>query len=163
MATAQRSGAWEALGIAWRTMGWQRGFKAVLICVLLCACRSSAAQTDAAKALEAFVSGMEQSMWDPQARRQAYDALCQHSQTQLRRRAHHANSLGAARLAPWQMLSRGGLHLDFRPERYRAELKAKRGRVWVIDAQDRRRAAVPVRQEGKRWCVALALAPPAAH
>jgi hypothetical protein len=131
----------------------------VLVFVSLWSCSREPDSTPEG-ALSAWVSAMNASRSDIQARRRAYDLLTTRAQQSLAERASRATQLSGRELQPWEMLAPGrfSLRFPFDPETLSSTIE---GETAVVLARSRggERAEVPMVRENGRWRVDLSLPP----
>lgn len=131
--------------------------------LLLLGCSTAPTDTDPHGSVQLFLDAMERSRDDANALREAYGLLCASTRRALTERARFAESLGGARLEPWQMLARGRFRQTFVPapgrRGVRSEIEGDRATVVYTNEQGDRRAEVPLVLEEGRWRIVLNLPP----
>ncbi len=106
-----------------------------------------------------FLSAMARTEEDPRALQEAYRLLARPSRRALVQRARLAESLGANRIEPWDMLVRGRSRPTFTPapgsRGMREHIDGDTATVTVTNEEGSRRAEVPLVRENGRWRVVL--------
>lgn len=138
---------------------------ALAIPILLLASSCSDVPTDETPrgAVRLFLSAMARTHDDPSALREAYSLLSASSRRALIERARFAESLGATKLEPWDMIVRTRARPAFTPapgaRGMRERIDGDRAVVVVTNADGSRRAEVPLVRERGRWRIVIDIPP----
>lgn len=136
----------------------------VVFTFALVACSDAPSDREPHGTVQLFLEAMERSQHEAGALREAYALLSSSTRRALTERARFAESLGGARLEPWQMLVRGRFRQTFTPASgrhgVREEIDGDRATVIYTNEQGDRRAEVPLVREDGRWRIVLPVPPP---
>lgn len=131
----------------------------LLAAVLGYACTEPPTDETPKGAVTLFLSAMNRTERDPEARREAYALLSESSREALQERARRANSLGAREFQPWEMIVPGRFRTVVAPAPgaagMRERIEGSRATVTVVNAAGTRRVPVPLVREHGRWRLAL--------
>jgi hypothetical protein len=126
-------------------------------------CSTAPTDSEPDGTVELFLQAMERSDQDANALREAYALLSADTRRALAERARFAESLGGARLEPWQMLVRGRFRRTFAPAPGRrgvqTAIDGERATVTYTNAEGNRSAQVPLVLENGRWRIVLSIPP----
>lgn len=136
-------------------MGVNRASIAVSL-VLALACSAEAPETPT-ETVRAFLDAMDRSASDARELARAYGLLDEGARSELRRRAHKAETLTGRAFEPWEMLAQGRFRLRFAPAPRGGMRERQEGEqaVVVVTGAEGERAEVPLVREAGRWRIRL--------
>ncbi len=144
-------------------LAWHGPIPLALLLALASGCSTGPSDNEPEGTVDLFLEAMERSEQDASALRDAYARISSSTRRALTERARYAESLGGARLDPWQMLVRGRFRQTFAPapgrRGIRSEIDGERAVVVYTNEAGDRRAEVPLVLENGRWRIVLDIPP----